>query len=86
MTELTGYDRPRRLDSTTTMSMMHVQGTLTFEPLPDGTRMRWSWQIEPRGLLRLLGPAMAAIGRRQEAETWASLKRFLEENRDSEER
>lgn len=86
MTELTGYDRPRRLDSTTAMSMMHVQGTLIFEPLPDGTRMRWSWQIEPRGLYRLLGPAIALIGRRQEAQTWDGLKRFLEEHRDAAER
>jgi hypothetical protein len=86
MTELTGYDRPRRLASSTSMSMMDVRGVLTFNPVPDGTRMGWSWEVEPRGAFRLLAPVIALIGRRQEAKAWAGLKRFLEEHRDAAER
>lgn len=78
-TEITAYERPRRLASSTRMAAIDVQGTLTFEPVPEGTRMRWSWELEPRGPFKLLGPIIARVGRRQEAATWASLKRFLEE-------
>jgi uncharacterized protein YndB with AHSA1/START domain len=76
--EFTGYDRPRRLASTTRLSTMDIQGTLTFDPVPVGTRMRWSWQMRPRGLLKLLTLVMAGIGRRQEEAIWTGLKRVLE--------
>jgi len=54
--EFTGYDRPRRLASTTHMSSMDLSGSLTFEPMPDGTRMRWSWDPEPGGILKMMRP------------------------------
>jgi uncharacterized membrane protein len=76
--ETTGYERPRRLASSTRLSSMDIHGALTFEPVPDGTRMRWSWVVEPRGLLRLMTPLIARKGRRQEQAIWASLKRYLE--------
>ena len=77
-TENTGYDRPRRLASTTRLSTMDIQGTLTFDPVAAGTRMRWSWGLQPRGLLKLLTPVVARIGARQERATWTGLKRVLE--------
>jgi uncharacterized protein YndB with AHSA1/START domain len=43
--ECTGYDRPRRLDSTTIMQQADISYTLTFEPAGTGTRMRWSGQV-----------------------------------------
>jgi hypothetical protein len=52
----TGYERPRRLASTTQLSTMDIRGALTFDPAPAGTRMRWSWQVQPRGLLKLMTP------------------------------
>jgi hypothetical protein len=54
-------------------------GSLTFEPVPEGTRMRWSWQVETLGVMRLLVPLVARMGRRQERRVWGSLKRLLEE-------
>ncbi|HSE81711.1 MAG TPA: SRPBCC family protein [Gaiellaceae bacterium] len=77
--EITGYERPRMLASATHMSMMEVRGTLTFDRIPEGTRMRWSWELDLRGVFRLMGPLVARIGRRQEQATWASLKRHLEQ-------
>jgi uncharacterized protein YndB with AHSA1/START domain len=77
-TENTGYDRPRRLASTTRLSTMNIQGTLTFDPVPEGTRMRWSWNLQPRGLLKLATPMVARIGGRQEEAIWTGLKRLLE--------
>jgi uncharacterized protein YndB with AHSA1/START domain len=76
--EYTGYDQPRRLASTTHMSSMDIQYTLTFEPVPEGTRMRWSGDLEPRGIFKLMSPMVARMGRRQERRIWTGLKRLLE--------
>ncbi len=57
---------------------MDIRGTLTFDPVPEGTRMGWHWELAPRGFLRLLTPLVARMGRRQEEAIWAGLKRVLE--------
>ena len=77
--EFTVFVRPLRLASSTQMSSMDVRGVLTFEPVPEGTRMRWDWQLTPRGLLKLATPLIARVGRRQEERIWAGLKRVLDE-------
>ncbi len=74
----TDYERPRRLTSSTHLSNMDIQGTLTFDPVPEGTRMRWFWELESRGMLKLMTPVVALIGRRQERSIWTGLKRYLE--------
>ena len=76
--ECTGYDRPRSLESTTTMAQADISYTLTFEPAGAGTRMRWSGQVRPKGAFRLLGPVITWLGRRQERRIWTSLKKHLE--------
>ncbi len=76
--EITDYHRPRSLSSTTHMSSMDLHGTLTFDPVPGGTRMRWAWDLEPGGALRLLSPLIATMGRRQERRIWTGLKHHLE--------
>jgi uncharacterized protein YndB with AHSA1/START domain len=76
--ELTGYERPRRLASTTHLSSMEIRGSLTFDPVPEGTGMRWRWNLEPRGFLNVLSPLIARMGRRQEQAIWSGLKRVLE--------
>jgi hypothetical protein len=77
-TQFTGYERPRRVALRSHLSAMEIQGALTFDPVPEGTRMRWSWVVAPRGVVRLLTPLVARTGRRQEQAIWASLKRLLE--------
>jgi hypothetical protein len=76
--ENTGYDRPRLLASTTTMKQMDIAYTLKFEPVADGTQMRWSGEVQPKGGLRLLGPLITWMGTRQEQRIWSSLKSHLE--------
>ncbi len=76
--EYTGYDRPARLSSITTMRQADVSYTLRFEPDAGGTRMRWSGQVRPRGAVRLLGPVITWMGIRQERRIWAGLKKYLE--------
>jgi hypothetical protein len=76
--EFTGFERPWRLASVTRSSMMVTEGALTFESVPAGTRMRWSWDVRPRGAKLVMAPLVGAIGRRQEQGIWTSLKRLLE--------
>jgi hypothetical protein len=76
--EFTDFDRPRRLASSTHSSMMDTTGELTFEPVAHGTLMRWSWDVRPRGPLRLIPALLGLIGRRQEQGIWGNLKRLLE--------
>ena len=76
--ECTAYERPHRLASATHLAAMAIRGELTFEPVPAGTWMRWSWDLAPKGLLTLATPLVAYLGRRQEAAIWAGLKRYLE--------
>jgi glyoxylase-like metal-dependent hydrolase (beta-lactamase superfamily II) len=76
--QCTGYEPPRRLESSASMPSMDLHGTLLFDPVAGGTLMRWSWQLEPRGPLRRLGPLIGYLGRRQEQRIWAGLKQVLE--------
>jgi uncharacterized membrane protein len=76
--EIIGYERPRQLTDSIRMSTMDIRGGLTFDPVPAGTRMRWSWELMPRGVFRLLTPMVARIGRRQEQRIWGDLKRVME--------
>ncbi|MGH8827347.1 MAG: SRPBCC family protein [Jiangellaceae bacterium] len=76
--EFTDYDRPRLLASATTMKQADVEYMLRFEPVPEGTRMRWSGQVRPKGAFRLLGPLITWVGRRQEQRIWQGMKNHLE--------
>jgi Polyketide cyclase / dehydrase and lipid transport len=84
--EFTAFARPRLLGSTSRAlpregkgRPLVTAGSLTFDPVPEGTRMRWSWQVETPGALKLLAPLVVRMGRRQERRVWNNLKRLLEE-------
>jgi polyketide cyclase/dehydrase/lipid transport protein len=84
--EFTDFERPRLLGSTSRSIPrggggwpLLVAGSLAFDAVPEGTRMRWSWQVETPGALKLLAPLLARIGRRQEERVWTGLKQLLEE-------
>jgi hypothetical protein len=53
--EVTDYTRPTRLGCTTSMSTAEINGAVTFEPDPAGTRMSWSWELQPKGLVQSHG-------------------------------
>jgi len=78
VTELTGFERPHRLELRTTSGFAEVRGAMAFAAVDGGTRMRWSWVLRPHGALRLAGPLLGWVGRRQEAAIWAALKEHLE--------
>ncbi len=78
LVEFTRFERPRLLVSATTMRQADISYALTFEPAGDGTRMHWSGRVRPKGALRLLGPLITWLGRRQERRIWTSMKSHLE--------
>lgn len=78
LVELTEFDRPHRLGSRTTSSMMQTSGALTFAADGGGTVMSWDWQVRPKGWLRALGPLAGPLGGRMERRIWTGLKHMLE--------
>ena len=78
LVELTEFDRPHRLGSRTTSSMMQTSGALTFAADGDGTIMNWDWQVRPKGWMRMLGPLVGPLGGRMERRIWTGLKHQLE--------
>ena len=78
VTELTAYERPRRLASETRMDRDLRLGDAHLRGDPAGHTHALGVGARPRGLLKLATPIVALVGRRQERATWANLKRFLE--------
>lgn len=77
--EYTRFERPHLIASRTRLSSMDIAGTLAFDAEgAEATRMRWSWEIEPHGVLSAVQPLLARLGRRQERAIWEGLKRILE--------
>ena len=76
--EITAYERPRRLATTTRTSSVDIHSVMIFEPVGGGTRMRWRSELQPHGLLKVLTPVMGVVGRRQTQRIWTGLKHRLE--------
>jgi uncharacterized protein YndB with AHSA1/START domain len=72
------YDRPRRLHNVVRSSYMQVDGTLTFEEVAGGTRLRWDWDMGMVGPMRMLSPVLALIGPAWERRNWVGLKEYME--------
>jgi carbon monoxide dehydrogenase subunit G len=76
--EIVEYDRPTRLVTVTHLAGIDILSTLTLATEDAGTRLLWTSELEPRGLLRLLAPVLAIYGRRQTRALWTNLKQTLE--------
>jgi hypothetical protein len=79
--EYTAFYRPVRLGSRAVMSGLITDGELTFEAVGESTLMRWLWDVQPQGALRILAPLVAWIGVRQERRVWSGLKSCMEAGR-----
>jgi len=75
------YDRPHRLHNVVRSSYMQVDGTLTFEEVDGGTRLRWDWDMGLVGPMRMLSPVLALIGPTWERRNWVGLKEYMESGR-----
>jgi len=79
--EVTGFDRPHRIDSRSVMAGATAEGHVQCDPTPGGTRFSWDWTVTLTGTARLAAPLVGVIGRRQERVIWTSLKHHLEDTR-----
>jgi uncharacterized protein YndB with AHSA1/START domain len=79
--EVLEYDRPHRLHNVVRSSYMQVDGTVTFAEVDGGTRLRWDWDMDLVGPMRVLSPVLAVIGPRWERRNWVGLKDYLESGR-----
>ena len=79
--EILEYDRPHRLRNVVRSSYMKVDGTLTFEEVDGGTRLRWDWNMGLVGSMRVLSPVLAVIGPGWERRNWVGLKEYMESGR-----
>jgi hypothetical protein len=75
------YDRPHRLHNLVRSSYMQVDGTLTFEEVDGGTRLKWDWDMGLVGPMRILAPMLALIGPGWERRSWVGLKEYMESGR-----
>lgn len=66
----------------TRISIADVSGALTFLPDAGANLMSWSWDLRPKGMLKLVTPLFAAVDRRQEQRIWSSLKAHLEAGKE----
>ena len=79
--EVLEYERPHRLHNVVRSSYMRVDGTLTFQEVDGGTRLRWDWNMGLVGPMRVLSPVLAAIGTSWERRNWVGLKAYMESGR-----
>jgi carbon monoxide dehydrogenase subunit G len=71
--EVLQYDRPHRLRTVVRSSYMQVEGTVTFEEVDGGTRLRWDWDMGLVGALRVLSPVLAAGTGWASRSTWSPI-------------
>ena len=76
--EIISYERPRRFSSFLHSSAMDIQGEMTFDAFAAGTRMQWSWNLQPRGIFRFFAPLVSKLGQRLEDRNWQNMKRYME--------
>jgi uncharacterized protein YndB with AHSA1/START domain len=79
--EILEYDRPHRLHNVVRSSYMQVDGTLTFDEVEGGTRLRWDWDMALVGPMRMLSPVLSLIGPGWERRNWVELKKYMESGR-----
>ena len=74
-----GWASPVYIDCRKIISFPRLRSSLIdFAATPDGTRVRWSCDVRPHGALRLLGPLLGIVARRQTTAVWEALRATLE--------
>lgn len=74
----TAVQRPEFISWTLSSSRATAAGTLRFEPVAVGTRLRWCWTVRPHGVWRLVAAVLMGVGERRQQRMWAALKTEVE--------
>jgi uncharacterized protein YndB with AHSA1/START domain len=75
---ITEYDRPNHLVYEVTGKAMTITGDLTFAGEGSGTRVDASFDMRPKGSMKVMMPLMAPAIRRDFPKQFASFKQFCE--------
>jgi len=57
---------------------MTVLGTVTFSATPQGTKVNWKWDLQPKGFYALVGPMIASTMKKSSENSLRGLKDLLE--------
>jgi uncharacterized membrane protein len=76
--ELTEYELNQKIGFKSISGPMPVEGSYTFEPVADATKVTFTLAGEPGGFFRLAEPIVARTTRRQWETNLANLKDLLE--------
>jgi uncharacterized membrane protein len=76
--EITEFEPGRRIALRSLSGPMSFLVEMDFAPVDGGTRVDWTWSFFPRGPLRVAGPLIAGIFRRQFAKDLRRLKAMME--------
>jgi hypothetical protein len=76
--ELRGFEQDRRVTLVSHIKAMSGGHTFVLTPEEGRTRVDHELEMVPKGAMRLLGPFIAMVGRRNLAKTAAALKEWVE--------
>ena len=78
--EVGTYERPTQLSLHLIKPPpgMDLRGVQTFEVVAGGTRTRWSYELEPRGIFKLMTPLITRMFDQRIQQMLTNLKRLLE--------
>ena len=78
ITEFSEFDRPRRLKVHVVEGPQQIDGTWSFDPAGDGTRVTFVAEGDLRGPVRFVGPAVKCMIARQFTSYHRNLRRNVE--------
>ena len=78
--EVEEHEAPRGVTFVGTGGALHYRCKFTFEPVPEGTRIRIAGAAQPRGWLRLLEPMLRAGMRKAVPQQLARMRACLHED------
>lgn len=79
--EVLEYERPRRFHNIIRSSYMQIDGTVTFTDEGGGTLLRWNWDMNLVGPIKVFSPVLGLVAPRWERRNWVALKRYVESGR-----
>jgi len=77
-TVVTAFEPNRRVAMRTVSAPVPFEAAWSFTPLPEGTRVDWTWSFAFGGATRLFGPLFAVYFRRSLQADLARLKQMME--------
>jgi uncharacterized membrane protein len=76
--EVTEFEPNRRIALQGISAALPFRVSMDFQRVTGGTRVDWTWELAPRGFLKLAGPLLTGVFRRQFHKDLNKLKDLME--------